>query len=306
MSAEFSTSFARAGEHVTVHVSAASDVGSVRQVNEDSFFATAPVFFVADGMGGHSYGDRASQTVAATFTQAFPEGTFEPTTPSEVLQAVDRANVGVQSLVTEADGPGAVAGTTLTGVALVEAEEMGPAGLHWMIFNIGDSRVYGWNGRSLIQITVDHSAVQEMVSMGLITAAEALIHPDRNVITRAVGSEPDVEADIWLMPTRGHQVFVICSDGLTKELDDAQIAEIILAYGADPEPGMSLAELLVQTAVERGGRDNVTVVLVESELRNESAHTASADVDVVAADAATPDVDADVEARAGDEGPREA
>ena len=269
MSAEFSTSFARAGEHVTVHVSAASDVGSLRQVNEDSFFAAAPVFFVADGMGGHQYGDRASQTVASTFHETFGESEFAPTTPAEVLQTIDRANNGVQQLVTEAFGPGAVAGTTLSGVALVEADEMGPQGLHWMIFNVGDSRVYGWNGRSLIQITVDHSAVQEMVSMGLITAAEALVHPERNVITRAVGSEPDVETDVWLMPTRGHQVFLICSDGLTKELDDAQIAEVILAYSADPEPGLSLAELLVQTAVERGGRDNVTVVLVESELAND-------------------------------------
>ncbi|KAB1649273.1 PP2C family protein-serine/threonine phosphatase [Pseudoclavibacter endophyticus] len=269
MSAEFSTSFAREHEQVTVHISAASDVGSIRQVNEDSYFANAPVFLVADGMGGHSYGDRASQTVAAEFNETYEAGTFEPTTPHVVLEVIDRSNAGVQNLVSAADGPGAVAGTTLAGVALVEADEMGPQGLHWMIFNIGDSRVYGWNGRSLVQITVDHSAVQEMVSMGLITAEEALVHPDRNVITRAVGSEAQVEADIWLMPTRGHQVFLVCSDGLTKELDDAQIAELILAYGADPEPGLSLAEHLVQNAVERGGRDNITVVVVESELAND-------------------------------------
>lgn len=269
MGAEFSTSFARASEHVTVHVSAASDVGAVRQVNEDSYFAIAPVFLVADGMGGHSYGDRASQTVAASFHETYIEGEFEPTTPHMVLDVIDRANASVQNLVSEADGPGAVAGTTLSGIALVEADEMGPQGLHWMIYNVGDSRVYGWNGRSLVQITVDHSAVQEMVSMGLITAAEALVHPDRNVITRAVGSEPQVEADIWLMPTRGHQVFLVCSDGLTKELEDAQIAELILAYGEEAEPGLSLAEHLVQTAVERGGRDNITVVVVESELGND-------------------------------------
>lgn len=286
MSAEFSTSFARAGEHVTVHVSAASDVGSVRQVNEDSFFAIAPVFLVADGMGGHSYGDRASQTVAESFHESFLPGPFRPATPNAVLEVIDRANLSVQNLVTAADGPGAVAGTTLSGVALVEADEMGPQGLHWMIFNIGDSRVYGWNGHSLVQITVDHSAVQEMVSMGLITAAEAIVHPDRNVITRAVGSEAQVETDIWLMPTRGHQVFLLCSDGLTKELDDAQIAELIVAYGADPEPGLSLAEHLVQTAVERGGRDNVTVVLVESELSNEDSEPVGRTADAVRAAAA--------------------
>ena len=265
MGAEFSTSFERDGEHVTVHVSASTDIGTVRQVNEDSFFATPPVFFVADGMGGHSYGDRASQTVAATFGETFPGGDVGPTTPESVLGTIERANASVQGLITDDDGPGAVAGTTLSGLALVEADELGPHGLHWMIFNIGDSRVYGWNGRSLVQITVDHSAVQEMVAMGLITPDEALVHPDRNVITRAVGSEATVEADVWLMPTRGHQVFLICSDGLTKELDDAQIAEQIIEYGADPEPELSLADMLAQTAVERGGRDNVTVVVVESE-----------------------------------------
>ncbi|MFD0995018.1 serine/threonine protein phosphatase PrpC [Pseudoclavibacter chungangensis] len=267
MSAEFSTSLTRADELVQLHVSASSDVGSVRQVNEDSYFATPPVFLVADGMGGHAYGDRASQTVAREFGEEFGSAaTIEPTTPEDVLRVIDRANAGVQGLVTEADGPGAVAGTTLAGVALVEATDMGSEQLHWMIFNVGDSRVYGWNGRSLIQITVDHSAVQEMVSMGLITPADALIHPDRNVITRSVGSEERVEVDIWLMPARGHQVFLICSDGLTKELDDAQIAELIIAYGTDPEPEVSLADMLVQTAVERGGRDNVTVAVVESSL----------------------------------------
>lgn len=266
VSAEFSTSLTRADEHVQLHVSAASDVGAVRQVNEDSYCATPPVFLVADGMGGHAYGDRASQTVAQEFAETYGEIEVAPTTPEDVLRVIDRANTAVQGLVTEADGPGAVAGTTLSGVALVEAPDMGSDQLHWMIFNVGDSRVYGWNGRSLIQITVDHSAVQEMVSMGLITPADALIHPDRNVITRSVGSEEHVEVDIWLMPARGHQVFLICSDGLTKELDDAQIAELILAYGADPEPEVSLAEMLVQTAVERGGRDNVTVAVVESSL----------------------------------------
>lgn len=270
MSADFSTTFARSGEEVSLRVSAATDVGCVRAVNEDSYFARTPVFFVADGMGGHAYGDRASQTVAATFDELVPADA--PTTPEQVLAAIDAANTSVQGLVTEADGPGAVAGTTLSGIALTELDEHGADALHWMIFNVGDSRVYGWNGRSLVQITVDHSAVQEMVSLGLITPAEAAVRPDRNVITRAVGSEEAVETDIWLMPARGHQVFLICSDGLTKELDDEQIAHVILEYGADPDPKLTLAETLVQVAVEVGGRDNVTAVVVESHYSDASSH----------------------------------
>lgn len=264
MHAEFSTTYERSFGTLTLHVSAASNVGRVRQVNEDSFFAKSPAFFVADGMGGHAYGDRASQTVAATFERAIQDET--PLRPERILELIDESNEQVQGLITEEDGPGAVAGTTLSGIAVVDVDEIGGDELHWMIFNVGDSRVYGWNGRALIQVTVDHSAVQEMVAMGLITPADALIHPDRNVITRAVGSERHVETDIWLMPTRGHQVFLLCSDGLTKELDDQEIAEVMSAYGAEEEPQLTLSQALVEAAVEAGGRDNITVVVVESTL----------------------------------------
>lgn len=280
---EFSTSLTRPTEQMTLHVSAATDVGCVRQVNEDSFYALAPVFFVADGMGGHQYGDRASQAVAQTFAE---DATGEDVTdPDAVLTTIGRANRIVQGLVSEEDGPGAVAGTTLSGIALVDLEreegdeEDAPEGLHWMIFNIGDSRVYGWNGRSLEQITTDHSAVQEMVKMGLISSEEALVHPDRNVITRAVGSEDRVDADVWFMPTRGRQVFLICSDGLGKELDDLQLARLIRQYAADPDSEVSLAEMLVQTAVERGGRDNISVVMVDSVYRTADGAPAKDDDD---------------------------
>lgn len=263
---EFSTTYERAFGTLTVRVCAATNVGRVRQVNEDSYFAKSPVFFVADGMGGHAYGDRASQTVAATFDEHIDADA--PMRPEEILGLIDESNESIQRLITEQDGPGAVAGTTLSGIGLVDVDEITPDGdeLHWMIFNIGDSRVYGWNGRSLIQVTVDHSAVQEMVTMGLITPADALIHPDRNVITRAVGSERHVETDIWLMPTRGHQVFLLCSDGLTKELDDTQIAQVMTEYSTQAEPSITLSEALVEAAVAAGGRDNITVVVVESEI----------------------------------------
>ena len=264
MTTDFSTTVATCAGDLELRGSAASDVGAVRAVNEDAFVAQAPVFVVADGMGGHAYGDRASRTVAEVFAERFP--TPEPTTPVEVIAAIDEANSRVQALVTDEDGPGVVAGTTVTGIALVEVDPSGEGAPspHWMIFNVGDSRVYGWNGRDVVQITVDHSAVQELVLLGILTPEEALIHPDRNVITRAVGSEPQVQTDLWLMPVQGHQVFVVCSDGLTKELDDVEIAEIIAEYVDAELAADSLASTLVRRALEAGGRDNISVVVVES------------------------------------------
>ena len=267
MQTEFSTTVATRVGDLEMWGSAATDVGMVRAVNEDSFFAQPPVFVVADGMGGHSLGDRASQTVAETFAERF--AAEAPTDPQTVIATIDDANDRIQRLVTEAEGPGAVAGTTVTGVALVEVDPNGGDALapHWMIFNVGDSRVYGWNGRGVVQITVDHSAVQEMVYLGVLTPEEALVHPDRNVITRAVGSEADVLTDLWLMPVQGHQVFLICSDGLTKELEDEEIAEVIRLYAdapAEQTPPASLSEVLVRAALDRGGRDNVSVIVVES------------------------------------------
>lgn len=248
---------------INISAEAVTDVGNVRAVNEDSVLAESPIFLVADGMGGHSYGDRASQAVVAAFKEGFAGEQLA--TPEAVLGTIDAANQNIQDLVT-ADSPGAVAGTTLAGLALVDVapSDGAESAPHWMIFNVGDSRVYGWNGRDLVQITVDHSAVQELVSLGIITPDEAEQHPDRNVITRAVGSEPSVETDLWLMPVQGHQMFLVCSDGLNKELVDADIATIIREYLAEPEPEGSLAQELVNEAVSRGGRDNVSVVIVES------------------------------------------
>lgn len=132
-----------------------------------------------------------------------------------------------------------------------------------MIFNVGDSRVYSWNGREVVQITVDHSAVHELVALGVITPEEALVHPDRNVITRAVGSDTFVDTDLWLMPVQGHQVFIICSDGLTKELEDEQISATIRNH-IENTHDRTRSRRLVAEALRHGGRDNVSVVVVES------------------------------------------
>lgn len=236
-------------------------VGAVRASNEDSFLAATPFWVVADGMGGHADGDRASQAAIAAFAAARPAG---PARSSDVLGAVRAASAAVQDLQR-----GAISGTTLTGVALVELPGGGP---HWMTFNVGDSRTYIWNGSTLTQQSVDHSAIQELLDAGVIDAAAAARHPQRNLVTRALGADPDVEADIWLLPVRGHQMFLVCSDGLTKELDDAEIARIIGFHEervADGDVSLTLPERLVGAAVAAGGRDNVTVVVVESELSDD-------------------------------------
>lgn len=228
-------------------------------MNEDALLAHAPVYVVADGMGGHARGDAASRAVVETFRRHLDTGA--PSRPEQVLDAIHSSNEVVRSLSTDGDEGTAVAGTTVAGVALVDAGE--GRGVHWMVFNVGDSRVYFWDGRRLEQVTVDHSAVQEMVDAGLLHADDAERHPDRNVITRAVGADDVVEPDVWLIPAGGRQVFLICSDGLSKEVGDEAIAEV-LAGGSSHAAG--LAGELVDAALAAGARDNVTAVVVESDL----------------------------------------
>jgi serine/threonine protein phosphatase PrpC len=246
------------GSAVIAH-SAQSDVGRVRNVNEDAFLAAAPVYLVADGMGGHARGDAASRTVVETFRRHLEAG--RPSSPEQVLDAIHSSNEAVRALSAEGEEGTAVAGTTLTGVALVDAGD--GSGFHWMVFNVGDSRVYSWDGRTLQQLSVDHSAVQELVDAGLISADDAERHPDRNVITRAMGADEVVDPDVWLIPAAGRQVFLICSDGLSKEVGDEQLAQIL---AGDTGHAAGLAGELVEAALEHGGRDNVTVIVVESQL----------------------------------------
>jgi serine/threonine protein phosphatase PrpC len=237
-------------------ISAQSAVGRVRKVNEDSFLARSPLFVVADGMGGHERGDRASQTIIATLGELVPVGSVP--TSTTLIDAIDTANAAVRAL-SDDDGRRLMSGSTVAGVCLVG--QGGETGLHWMVFNIGDSRIYSWDGRDLTQLSVDHSAVQELVDAGEITSDEARRHPHRNIITRAVGSEDRVFADIWLLPAGGSQSFLICSDGLTRDLTDDNIAQILAQHGI-AGTDVSVADTLVDAANVAGGGDNITAVLV--------------------------------------------
>lgn len=258
---EIREEFAIGDVAVQLRYEGASHVGAVRAANEDSFLAAPPFWIVADGMGGHAHGDLASRSAVEVFDRLRVEG---PVGARAVLGAVKDANTAVVGLRTDT-----ISGTTLTGVAIVDVDGAGP---HWMAFNVGDSRTYSWDGRVLVQQSIDHSAVQELVAAGVIAPEEAAGHPQRNVVTRALGAEAEVDPDIWLLPLRGRQTFLLCSDGLTKELSDEEISRIIVFHDqqASREPdGPTLAERLVGAAVAAGGRDNVTVVIVESTVEEE-------------------------------------
>lgn len=266
MASEARYEFALGDALLRIRAWAASDVGRVRRINEDSYLAAAPIFLVADGMGGHALGDRASQTVVEEFAARFADAV--PTSPDAVAAAVTGAHDAVAALTVDPGDARSVAGTTLTGVALVDLGAAYPERYRWMVFNVGDSRVYAWDGSTLAQLTVDHSAVQELLSRGLITRAQIAKHPQRNVITRAIGVDDVVNADAWLIPVGERQSYLVCSDGLTKELADEEIAAVLRDSGAASDGALSgdPAERLVAAALAAGGRDNVTVVVLDSEV----------------------------------------
>jgi len=247
---------------LSLQVGSASHTRMVRAVNEDSLIAAPPVFAVADGMGGHSFGDRASAAAVLALQREFDPG--RATHPDRVFAAIRRANEAVRELTHSATAEAQViAGTTLAGVAaVVDGADADP---RWMVFNLGDSRVYRWTASDGLQrISIDHSLVQELMDAGLIDEDGARRHPDRNVITRALGAADEVRAEAWLLPATEPQTFLICSDGLTKELDDARIAELLEPL----QPGESIdaaVDRLLAAALAAGGADNISVLLVRAE-----------------------------------------
>jgi serine/threonine protein phosphatase PrpC len=227
----------------------ATDVGHRRQMNEDSYIAVPPVFAVADGMGGHAAGDLASDAVVNRLQTAAKNGFV---TPAAIGLSLAQAAHDIAHL----DGTALVgAGTTVTGVALTVSGD----DPYFAVFNVGDSRVYRWFEDEFEQVTVDHSVVQELVDSGAITRRQAETHPDSNVITRAVGFNEPPMPDYWMLPVEPGVRMLACSDGLTKELSEERI-QALVAAGSPPE---ATAKALVQEALEAGGRDNVTVVIVD-------------------------------------------
>jgi len=225
---------------------AATSVGRVRKVNEDSYLAVAPLFVVADGMGGHGAGNVASRIAIEEMTACVA---LRPLFAEAVLTALEHAN---QHII-ERDEANRM-GTTVTGLAGLETA----GGDHLMVFNIGDSRVYRLSAKRFEQLTVDHSEVQELVLAGVITREQARTHPRRNIVTRALGSEAGLHPDHWLLPAITDDRYLICSDGLFGELPDNAILPLLAA--GSPQHA---AESLVGAANDAGGRDNVTAVVVD-------------------------------------------
>lgn len=229
---------------------AATDVGHVRDLNEDSFLQRDGLYLVADGMGGHDGGELASAAVVDTFRSAWDKhtGALELQSLQEWLTQANRAVYDI------AEGR---AGTTLT--MLTNVCHQGQQQL--VVANVGDSRTYRYraNDEAFIQLTQDHSAVAEMVRLGQLTAEDAREHPARNVITRAVGSTLRLLADVVLLDAEAGDRFLLCTDGLTGEVDDQEIGLIVASAATVQEA----ADQLLELALETDGSDNITVLVAE-------------------------------------------
>jgi len=234
---------------ITLAWAAVTDTGKRRAANEDSFVARSPLFAVADGMGGHSAGDLASAAVVERLAEIVGADFLSPRT---IERALERATADITTIA--GDSVLGV-GTTVTGAALTVQDD----DAYFAVFNIGDSRVYAFDGTDLIQVTVDHSVVQELVESGALTRAEAENHPDSNIITRAVGFNAQPYPDFWMLPLHPGLRLLLCSDGLTKELAD-DVIRTHMASGRDPD---DTASALVDAALASGGRDNVTAIVVD-------------------------------------------
>lgn len=235
---------------------ASTHIGQVRRDNEDAFVAVDGLYMVADGMGGHSAGEVASALTVATLKDAYCGTQPGLHTPEQVAEAIALANTAVFIEALD-DSSKAGMGTTLTGVVVTNA-----ANNEVVVVNVGDSRTYLWRDDALQQITKDHSHVQTLVDRGAITPAEARVHYQRNIVLRAIGIDADVQIDLFPLTVENGDRFIMCSDGLVDEADDDEIVNEIRLR----ENPQQLAERLVQLANDNGGRDNITVVVVDFEV----------------------------------------
>jgi len=222
-----------------------SDTGRQRNANEDSYFTRSPLFVVADGMGGAQAGEVASKAAAESFAGELPSAP-----PERILEeTIEGANRTIHQLARK-DPSLAGMGTTTT-AAIVDLESETVA-----IGHVGDSRAYRFRAGRFEQLTRDHSLVEEMRRKGQLTDAQAEDHPQRSIITRALGPEPEVQVDVQTVPAQDGDVFRICSDGLTTMLDDEAIGRILTrATSLD-----AAVRALIDEANRAGGRDNITVV----------------------------------------------
>src|SRR5829696_2117439 len=228
-----------------VQVFQKTDTGRQRRANEDNLFVAEPLFVVADGMGGARAGEVASQTAVDAFGQGLPAAGSSEERLATVIRAANEQIHGMAKSDEQLSGMG----TTVT-AALMGGNEVS-------IAHVGDSRAYVWRDSELQPLTRDHSLVAELVARGKLTEEQAAEHPQRSIITRALGPEAGVEVETRTYPVRAGDLYLLCSDGLTSMIDDATVASVLRDASSTEEAG----EALIAAANAAGGRDNITVVL---------------------------------------------
>jgi len=233
-----------------IMVGAQTDAGRVRSHNEDSYFTGQQIWAVADGMGGQAAGEVASAIVIDHLRAADSAG---PLAPDDLGTLITDINASILEYA-NANPAAAGLGSTVAGIALITVDDV----RHWSVFSVGDSRVYRFAGGQLTRQTVDHNEAEELIEAGQLDPAEAVDHPGRFVLTRALGSKPAPHPDIRLLPQGEEETFLICSDGLTSEVPDETITTALRDY---PQPH-DAAERLIDLALMHGAQDNVTAIVV--------------------------------------------
>ena len=235
---------------------ATTHVGQVRTGNEDSYIAIDGLYFVADGMGGHRAGEVASDIAVRTLAEIYLSQSSPLTSPGLVSDAISTANTAIYMEAMHDPNKNGM-GTTLTGLVVTN-----PLENKIVVANVGDSRTYLWRHNELHQVTKDHSHVQTLVDRGVISRAEARVHFQRNIVLRAMGIDSWVLADVEGKIVEDGDRYILCSDGLVDEADDAEIENEIRASVS----AQDLSDRLVDLANRNGGRDNITVVVVDFEV----------------------------------------
>src|ERR687893_472651 len=246
----------------------ASDLGRQRQGNEDNYFVRSPLFVVADGMGGAQAGEVASEMAVDSFDAGLPDGSVA----EALVRVIQEANRRIHER-SRSDEQAAGMGTTCTAAYVGEQEVT--------IAHVGDSRAYLWRDGELVRLTRDHSLVGELVARGKLTEEQAEAHPQRSVITRALGPERDVVVDVETFDARHGDVYLLCSDGLTSMIHEAGVQPVLERTGDLDRAGREL----IAAANEAGGRDNITVILFRLEEVDGGGKAAAAEFDTREGDA---------------------
>jgi len=258
----------------TLRWASRSDTGRVRLQNEDSVHADGDVFIVADGMGGHLAGEVASALAVSTIVEKCSGGVASLDQFGEAVREANRRVIGESGADPNREGMG----TTVVAVA-----RMGDADHPRLaLANVGDSRAYLFDSSGIRQLSKDHSLVQELVDDGIIGPEDARHHPRRNIVTRALGIDPEVAIDLWELALPIGSRILLCSDGLVDEVEEAAIAEVLTT---EPDPEIA-ADRLIRLANDNGGRDNVSLVLLQM-VGGSAVTDPTAEIELVSSEAPT-------------------